>query len=105
MRGASSGYPGERRHLRVPVLLHDVDPLVSAQETLDLLRERIGPKKEIGRRGAFGAELIPGLTHRVVGGAESDEADLGSGCRFDDGRRHEGLRGVELPGEPVMTRG
>src|SRR4051812_12288498 len=95
-------HPEQRQHLRVPVLLDDVHPIVSRDERGDGVRKRIGAQPQVRRRDAcLLAELVAALEQRPVARAEGDQAHARSLDAIDLGLRDEAFRRLELALEPV----
>ena len=69
--------PHQPEHLRVTVLLDDIDPRVAIEELVELGRERVGAQPQIARPQAeLAVELGTALIDRPVARAVTDDADF-----------------------------
>src|SRR6188768_3114320 len=69
--------PHQPEHLRVTILLDDVDPRVAVEKLVELGRERVGAQPQIARPQAeLAVELGTALIDREVARAITDDADF-----------------------------
>ena len=95
--------PDQRRHLRVAVLLDDVDAIVASMKSATASRER-DTRAAAGTTMSSPAsrpQLIAALADRPVRGAVGDDADLGVSARVDLGRGTSVARRVELARQTI----
>jgi len=93
-------------HLRVAVLIDNVDPLVRSDEIVHFAIERIGTQAEIvDAHSVLGLQLIEGLDHRVVRGSIGDDADLVAVVAHDFRLGNQGARVFELARQTVHVVG
>src|SRR5688572_6504881 len=80
----------QREHLRVAVLLDDIDTVAAIDERADLRRERIRAEPEVrGVEPFLVLQLIARLDDRPVRGAVRDQADAALAGHLDLGLRYE----------------
>src|SRR5262244_4447540 len=90
------------KHLRVTVLLHDVDPIVVLYEIVDIVIERISANAQVVRfHPEFFAQLVDRLQQRPVRSAISDDAESRGSVHVSDRCRNSAAGSVKFSGQPI----